>query len=206
MRYDQFQAIVKDFPLISGQYLKLISANSPTLKNQLVRWQKSGKLIKLKKGFYILNEANRKINPSRLFVACELYKPSYISLEYALSMYGIIPERVVDITCITSKKTTFLENIFGRFIYQQIKTACFTGFTEQKDETGLNYYMATPEKAVVDFLYLNLSSFKENYTEILLESFRFQNLEILNAKKLAEYAEFFENKKLKEIIKTVKLS
>ena len=204
MRFEQFRTKVRTLPVISGDFLKLLSDKNQQFKNQITRWQKSGKIIKLRRNLYILNEDERKINPSRLFIACELYSPSYVSMEYALSFYGLIPERVADITSITTKKTAAFENALGRFIYQHIKIKCFAGFTELKDEAGLAYYMATPEKAIVDFIYLNQSRFKEDFRQELFGSFRFQNTKILNAKKMIYYSELFGSKKLKAILKQVK--
>lgn len=88
-----------------------------------------------------------------MFIAKEIYSPSYVSLEYALSIYGLIPERVVDVTSVTTKKPIEFKNKLGVFIYQHIKENCFTGFIEKEDENGLVYFIATPEKAVADFLY-----------------------------------------------------
>lgn len=204
MRYEDFRSKVKDLPLISSSYLRLMFADDAGLKTQLLRWSQAGKLIRLRKNIYILNNDDRKINPSRLFIASELYKPSYVSMEYILSFYGLIPEKVADITSITSKKTAAFENIFGKFVYQHIKLNCFTGFRGLKDEAGLTCYMATPEKAVVDFIYLNQNRFKGNFRQVLFESFRFQNTEILDRKKLTEYANLFASAKVKAIIKEVK--
>lgn len=204
MRYEEFKEKVKNVPLISVQYLKLVTGNNQLIKNQLTRWQKAKKVVRLKRNLYILDDNNRKINPSRLFIAFEMYKPSYVSMEYALSFYGIIPEKVTDLTSITPKKTAVFENVYGKFIYQHIKINCFTGFEEQKDESGLSYYMATPEKAVVDYIYLNQSNIKGDFKQILFESLRFQNTNILSQKKMNDYANLYSNQKLKLILKQVK--
>ncbi|MEK7450026.1 MAG: hypothetical protein AAB019_11165 [Planctomycetota bacterium] len=216
MQYDVFRSSVKALPLISREFLRLITAGQKGFGVQLNRWQDAGKVIKLRKGFYILNENDRKINPSRLFIAKELYSPSYVSMEYALSYYGLIPERVTDITCITSKKTAVFRNALGKFIYQHLDQACFTGFLESEDEAGLKYFIATPEKATVDFLYLNQRLFqtgsersrtirsihgkKDNYQSVLTESLRFQNTGGLNRQMLSKYAGLFHSQKLKRII------
>ncbi|MFH1824631.1 MAG: hypothetical protein ABH873_05330 [Candidatus Firestonebacteria bacterium] len=204
MKYDEFKAKVKNVPVINIELLKLLFAYSQQFKNQMSRWQKNGKILKLRKNLYILSNEDRRINPSRLFISHEIYNPSYVSMEYALSFYDLIPEKVTDITCITTKKTTTFENILGKFIYQHIKIDCFAGFLEFKDEVGLTYYMATPEKAVVDFLYFNQYRFNIDYKKTLHESFRFQNTKILDTKRLQEYVKIFKDKKLKRIIQEVK--
>ncbi|MDO8734122.1 MAG: hypothetical protein Q7K21_03070 [Elusimicrobiota bacterium] len=134
-----------------------------------------------------------------MFIAKEIYSPSYISLEYALSIYGLIPERTLDITSVTAKKTAKFENKLGTFVYQHIKENCFTGFIEKKDEADLAYFIATPEKAVADFLYLNKNRFDKNYTDILKESFRFQNTGSLNKRKFKFYVKLFSSRKLSQI-------
>lgn len=200
MRYEEFRQKVKNIPLITSQFLALLAGADRSFLVQFRRWVKAGKIIKIRKGLYQLNQNDRRINPSRLFIANELYTPSYISLEYALSFYGLIPEKVSDVTCITSKKTASYKNSLGQFIYQHVKERCFTGFKEFQDEAGLIYFMAVPEKAVIDFLYLNQGRFKADYKKQLFGSFRFQNIKQLNRKKLSQYAKLFTSRKLERIV------
>ena len=68
-----------------------------------------------------------------------------------------------------------------------------------EDENGLAYFIAEPEKAVIDFLYLNLDKFKEDDPGIFEGSYRFQNMEKLGREKILRFADFFENKKLVKI-------
>ena len=201
MKFDDFRKKTGKFPLINVQTLKLEDIFSHSLRVQLLRWQKRKKIIALRKNLYILNSEDRRINPSRLYISNQIYSPSYVSLEYALSIYGLIPEKVTDVTCITTKKTAEFENDLGRFVYQHIKVSCFAGFVEQKDEAHLPYFIAVPEKAVVDFIYLNLNRFQKNYGEVLTESFRFQSLESLKRSKLLYYAKLFKTRKLLAVIK-----
>jgi len=66
------------------------------LRVQLSNREKKGLIIRLKQGLYVLNENNRKIEPSRIFLANSLYSPSYVSTAYALGYYDLIPEKVED--------------------------------------------------------------------------------------------------------------
>lgn len=67
-----------------------------------------------------------------------------------MNFYGLIPEGVADMTAVTTRKTMRFENTLGRFIYQHIKPAAFRGFRTMG--SGPNaFFMAEPEKAVVDF-------------------------------------------------------
>lgn len=201
MNFFNFRSKVGKFPLISIKNLKLAGLYTHALKIQLSRWVQSKKIVKLRKNIYILNAEDRRINPSRMFLAREIYSPSYISLETALSYYGLIPERVVDITSLTTRKTTAFKNEYGVFSYRHIQPHFFTGFLENKDEENLPFFIATPEKAVVDFIYFNLIQFAKDYKEVLTESYRFQNLGNLRKNKMLGYASLIKNKKLFRIIK-----
>jgi predicted transcriptional regulator of viral defense system len=66
------------------------------LRVQLSNWEKKGLITRLKQGLYVLNENNRKIEPSRIFLANSLYSPSYVSTAYALGYYDLIPEKAED--------------------------------------------------------------------------------------------------------------
>jgi len=194
MKYLEFRNAVRDFPLISSSQLSTITKRSQVLRNQLNQWQKKGLVLKLKRGLYILNENDRKIHPSRIFLANSLYTPSYVSTEYALGYYGLIPERVADVTSITTKKTDRFRNSFGIFVYQHLKTDLFFGFTKIQDENGHPVLIAKPEKAVLDFIYLNLQGFKNGGKEVFRLSYRFQNMDLLKTDRLANFAEKYGKK------------
>jgi len=134
------------------------------------------------------------------YAANVIYGPSYLSLEYALSFYGLVPERVTDITCVTTLKTAVFDNPLGRYVYQHIKPEAFRGFISM-GEFPSRFFMAGPEKAVVDFLYLNLGKFKGNTVELLKESYRFQNVEDLDQAKLSAWGKLFKVKKLTGVIR-----
>ena len=130
-------------------------------------------------------------------------------MESALAFYGLIPEFVAQSTSVTVRKTCRFENSFGVFSYQHLQPKCYTGYKAIKDENNLNVLIAEPEKAVIDFLYLNLSKFDQFKKDIFKESYRFQNCNKLNKRKFKSTANLFESKKLnivcdlfiKEIIK-----
>lgn len=203
MKYLDFKNAVKGFPIISLTHIFNINKKPLTLKVQLSRWQKKGLVIKLKRGLYILNESDRKIEPSRIFLANALYSPSYVSTTYAFGYYDLIPEKVEDITSITTKKTAKINNLFGTFIYQHLKTNLFFGFQEVKDENEFPVFIAEPEKAILDFIYLNLQDFKGKEKDVFSLSYRFQNLNILKKKKLTDFAKRFENKEISNVVKNL---
>lgn len=122
--------------------------------NSLTRWVRKGYLIRLRQGWYAFRECLQQPDMSR-YIANRIYSPSYISLETALSFYGMIPESVTDITCVTTLKTASFSNEFGRYGYRNVKTAVFFGFDLKRMADGRAVYFAFPEKALIDFIYLN---------------------------------------------------
>ena len=204
MKYTDFKNAVRRFPVFSSsQSGGMRNGKGKVLPVQLTQWCKQGFLIRLRKNLYILNENDRAVTPSRAFLGNQLYSPSYISLEYALSFYGLIPERVADVTCVTTKKTQTFSNAFGTFRYQHIKQECFFGFTSQRDENNLPFFLATKEKALLDFLYLNINSLDPSDEDYFRGSLRLQNLEGLKSRKLTQMAGTFKNKKLKKITRNL---
>ena len=198
MKFGDFKVKFRDLPLLPTRVV--FGKASGADLNQLDRWCKQGLLLQLRRGLNILGKEDRKIEPSRLYLAGQLYQPSYVSLEYALSRYGLIPERVADVTSVSTKKTAKFTNDFGTFIYQTVKASAFRGFISGKDEAGLPYFIAEPEKAVADFIYLNLGKIAAGSAEkTLLESFRFQNLGSLKKNKITTYFGLFNNIKMREI-------
>ena len=200
MNFTQFREKYRDLPYIKTQGMLTSIAGMPqTMRNQLTRWQDKGLLIQLKRGVYILNKNDRKVFPSRFFFANQLMWPSYVSLESALSYYGFIPEAVADVTSITSKKTNCFKNSLGQFIYQHVKSAVFKGYHSFKDEAGMDVLIACPEKAIVDFLYLNLNKFKASAKDVFKNSYRFQNTQSLSCRKIVSLARSFRNSRLEAV-------
>ena len=143
---------------------------------------------------------DRKVDIDNNVIANVLYEPSYLSLEYALNLYGTIPEAVADVTSVTTRKTMRFTNELGIFIYQKIKPQAFRGF-KKMGEGRNSFFIAEVEKAVVDFLYLNLGRFDNNTREVLEQSYRFQNIEELNPQRLVELGRLFKTKKLMRVVR-----
>lgn len=108
----------------------------------------SGLFVKIRNGFYLVKDSH----PSHYFIANKLYEPSYISLQSALSNYGIIPEVVYATTSITTKASREFTTPKGAFIYQSIKRSAFTGYGLREIDKD-NVLIADPEKALADYLY-----------------------------------------------------
>ncbi len=162
-------------------------------KNNLTRWVKQGLLVKLRQGYYAFPEYLGQ-RDFAWYLSNRIYKPSYISLHTALSFYGIIPEAVIQITSVSSLKTAMFENSFGIYSYQTIRPELMFGY-ELKPFNNRNILFASPEKAILDLLYLY--PFYNTISE--LEELRFDEDFMRNDLKLNllnEYIKQFKNKEL----------
>lgn len=156
-------------------------------RGNFVQWQQAGYIVSLRQGWYAFADYLQQPDYARYF-AGKICAPSYISLHTALSFYGIIPEEVVEITSVTSQKTCRYENAFGQFSYQTIRPRLFWGFEPKTMRDGKQYMMATPEKAIIDLLYL----YPQYSTPDDMRELRFDEdwmREDLNKERLLEYTE-----------------
>ena len=87
MKYDDFKKKVLNRPIIFSKDIVPVGRSGQVVRNQLERWRKSGRIIRLKRGVFILAADDRKFETSRPYLANQLYGPSYVSLEYALNYY-----------------------------------------------------------------------------------------------------------------------
>ncbi len=204
MDFRKFKEKVKDMPFFSSDVAEILSTSPLILRNQFSRWKKQGLLVELKRGLYILGQGERQTTLSRQAIAAVLYPPSYISLESALSHYQMIPERVDTVMSVSPKKTRVFRNPQGTFSYRNLQTSLNFGFQAKKDENGYPYFIAEPEKALLDYLYLNLGGLDPKDGDILDRFLRLQNRSIMNKNKLSSYARRFDVKKLHAILEELK--
>ncbi len=108
-------------------------------------------IIRVKKGLYIFGDDYRHKPYSRELLANLIYGPSYISLEYALSYYSLIPERVETVTSVTSKHAKKFSTPIGIFSYRPIPVKVFSiGLDRIEIDEGRSFLIAVPEKALAD--------------------------------------------------------
>lgn len=123
---------------------------SPIKKVQAL--EQAGKLIKLKRGLYVVSpQVSGKLVYLEL-IANHLYGPSYVSLHYALRHYGLIPERVFLITSVTTRHTREFKTPLANFSYRGVSKGYFPIGIRSEETDGIAYLIATPEKALCDML------------------------------------------------------
>ena len=137
---------------------------------QLARWVKSGKVVQLRRGVYVLNRPYAPEAPHPFAAANLLQRASYVSLQSALAHYGMIPEYTPVVTSVTTGRPENLETPIGRFRFRHIAKPLFSGFVEIEVAHGQFALVAEPEKALIDLLYLTPGSDDADYlAELRLE-------------------------------------
>jgi len=157
------------------------------VSRQLARWVAAGRLIRLRRGLYAFGGAEAAIrrSPHPFEIANRLVPGSYVSLGSVLALSGLIPEYVPAITSVTTGRPGRRVTPLGAFVYRHVSAAMFWGFETHTLEGGGHAYVATPEKALVDLLYLTTDSADPRY----LDELRLQHLEKLRLPVLSTMAE-----------------
>ncbi|MFH0772090.1 MAG: hypothetical protein V1933_05670 [Candidatus Omnitrophota bacterium] len=162
-----------------------------TTKNNLGRWVRMGRLLKLKRDLYEFNDFGLASNIPDACIANKLYTPSYVSLHTALSIYGIIPEIAAAVISLTTRPTRTFRNKYGVFFYRSCQPRAFTGYRLMPYE-GTKILIADPEKAMTDFIYFShrgketLDFEQERFSRVALRKFDWQ--------KALGYARLFNRK------------
>ena len=115
---------------------------------------KSGVIVRVKKGLYIFGSDYRRGPYSREVLANLMYGPSYVSLDYALGYYALIPERVETVTSVTCGKSRAFLTPVGRFTYWAVPLEYYrTGIDIVEVSEKRPFLLATREKALADKVY-----------------------------------------------------
>lgn len=194
-------------PYVHAQTLLSLLGDYKKPREWILRMVKNEELIRLKNGFYLVAD---KAPPSGTWpyeqIANLLYGPSYVSLEWALSFYGMIPERVYTVTSIVLGRDKEYATPIGSFKYWRSASNSYAvGITRKTifDDPLSSFLMATPEKALADLVYVTCKNltFKELQQD-LLESKRIdpEAIQQLNKELLKEIANVYPSKNVKMLI------
>ena len=137
---------------------------------KIKRMSDNKEIIKLTKNLYETNK-----NAPGYVVANAIYSPSYLSFDYALAYYGLIPEAVYTYTSATfgKGKKKLYNNDFGTYTYRDVPTHIYPYGLQIYQEQDYSYVMATPEKALCDKLYtLKVVRNKKDMYDLLFNDLR----------------------------------
>lgn len=135
---------------ISGASLVGMLGNYADPAKKLSKLERSGEIIRLKRGLYVIDGSDFGFPPSMPICSNHIYGPSYVSLQWALSHYGLIPERVHAMTAVTVKRSREFSNRLGRFTYTQMPDEYFHIGIRSENSDGAAFLIASPEKALCD--------------------------------------------------------
>ena len=129
----------------------LLEKSISNVNEKISNLVRNKELIRLKKGFYTFSKLYETKPIDLLSVANTLYSPSYVSFDYALSYYGMIPERVSEVTSATSKNEKLFDTPIGRFSYKKVSPEAYSlGIDWIYDDIDGGRFIATAEKALCD--------------------------------------------------------
>ena len=188
---------MKDFTVFS---LADIRAADPGFhRRRLNEWQQKGYIKKIIKGYYVF--ASVTLSEKNLFeIANRIYDPSYVSLETALSHYGLIPESVYGVTCISTRRTYRFCAEIAQITYRHCLPRLFFGYDLVHDGKGKYFKMACAEKALLDYLYSHPSLKNEDdFDGLRLSNEGLQK--VIDEDRLHAYLDRFAQKSLDKRLK-----
>jgi predicted transcriptional regulator of viral defense system len=180
----------KKVSLFTPDEFRRIFSVSLRASQEFIKDHNDDLFLKLRNGLYVL----RTDMPQEELIANKLYAPSYVSFEYAMSRYGLIPESVYTVTSATVKITREFTVNNKVYTYSHIKKSAYRGYLLEKIN-GSTILMASAEKALVDYLYfvhLKLKSLNERL-----------NISKLKKKLVIEYASLFGRKVFLKFIRQI---
>ena len=190
--------------IVTNKIIKRSLTDYSNKNTKLSRDVKNGNLIKIINGLY-----ETDINTPGYLIAGSIYGPSYISFEYALSYYGLIPERVETVTCATfeKRKKKMYKTKFGVFTYRDIPSLAYPEEIILKEENNYVYKIASKEKALCDKLY-TLKPLKNlaNLENMLFNDLRIDEEEFkkMNEKTIEKLSNLYHSTNVKLLSKYIR--
>ena len=192
MEFAELLEIVGREPVFETGFLLAGNRSPGTIHRRLADWVRTGKLVQLRRGLYTLAPPYRQTTPHPFLMANQMVPGSYISLQAALAYYDLIPEHTPAVTSVTTRRPGNWLTPFGEMIYRAIRRELLFGYERVSLAPEQAAYVATPEKALLDLIYLTPGGDRRAF----LESLRLQNLEQIDPHRLVELVERMSKPKL----------
>ncbi|HID90092.1 MAG TPA: hypothetical protein EYP52_10370 [Anaerolineae bacterium] len=195
MEFARLIEIVGDEPVFETGLLLAGDVDPNDVRRQLSRWVKAGRLYQLRRGLYVLAPPFQKVRSHPFVIANRMVRGSYVSLQSALAYYGLIPEVVPVVTSVTTARPGRWETPLGTYEFRHLKVELFFGYRRVEVSPGQRAFVATPEKALLDLVYLHPGGDSPAY----LRELRLQNLERFDLDELQRLAERTGKPKLRRV-------
>jgi predicted transcriptional regulator of viral defense system len=167
MEFSELLQIVDNLPIFETGLLLSGNVNPIDVRKQLSRWTAAGKLYQHRRGLYSLAPPYVKVSPHPFLIANQIMAGSYVSLQSALAYYGMIPELVPVTTSVTTGRPAAYRTPFGQFDYRHIQVDWFRAYRTVDLSYDQNAFIACPEKALLDLVYLQPGGDSENFIRAL---------------------------------------
>jgi predicted transcriptional regulator of viral defense system len=198
MKYERLLELIGDEPVFETSLLLAGKVSPENVRLQLTRWAKSGWIYQLRRGLYSIAPPYQKVKPHPFVIANRMRRASYVSAQSALAFYGLIPETMHTTLSVTASRPERLVTPLGIFEFQHIKPNLLRGY-RMTDLNGQQALVATPEKALLDLVYLQSGGDSDDY----LRELRLQNLEQFNLDTLRILADSFDTPKLRRAVENI---
>jgi hypothetical protein len=198
MDFERLLELVGDEPVFETALLLAGKVNPAIVRLQLTRWTKSGRVYQLRRGLYAIAPPYQKVKPHPFLVANRMQRASYVSMQSALSFYGLIPDTVQMTLSVTAGRPESLGTPLGIYEFRHVKPKLLHGYRMAKF-SGQQALVATPEKALLDLIYFLPSGDSEE----CLGELRLQNLELLNSDALRLQSDSFDTPKLRRAVEVI---
>jgi len=176
MKFDRLLYLAANEPVFETSLLLAGQVDPSHVRRQLSRWVRAGKLHQLRCGVYAVAPPYGRVTPHAFVVANVMVAASYVSAQSALAYYGMIPEYVPVIVSVTRSRPGQWQTKLGRFVYRHIKADLFTGYGQVEVGNHQRAFVARPEKALLDLIYLEPGGDDRAF----LDGLRLQRLEQLD--------------------------
>lgn len=199
MRFRHLMEIIDEEPVFESGLLLSGEVNPADVRRQLARWTRAGRLYQLRRGVYAPAPPFRKAKPHPFLVANRMVRGSYVSCQSALAFYGLIPEHVPVVTSVTTRRPARYDTPLGSYEFRHIKRELLRGYRLTTLQAGQQAFVAGPEKALLDLIYLQPGADSPDY----LQELRLQNLQQLDVAELYRQADLAGSPKLRRAAETV---
>ena len=193
MKFEELLAAVGDEPLFETALLLAGDVDPAAVHRQLSRCVKAGRLYQLRRGLYAVAPPFQRVRPHPFLVANRLVPGSYVSLQSALGHFALIPESVPVTTSVTIGRPGRWSTPLGTYDFRHIQPDFLHGYRRTLLMGGQEALLATPEKTLLDLIYLEPDGDSPAY----LDELRLQNMDGLDLNELRRLAEASGKPKLR---------
>ena len=182
----------------------LISGTDDKRYGLVKRAMAAGEILQIRRGLYCLapKYLRKKIDP--LTLAQRIYGPSYVSLEFALSWHGWIPEATYSITCVSMRKSKTFDAPIGRFYYTRVPQKFFYAGVERLEKDDNVIFMARPIKALADYVYV----YKKDWSDLkpVVESMRIEETDLrsIYPAEMEEVIDNYDSQRVRKFLEGLK--